>query len=86
MQRNFLQAKPCVLANPKLCNIQMLLNIERSGEQDKEPSPECLVNTNPLLLKTDFQIMQAIAIEVDTFLYQVYTGITFVVILLCYTH
>ena len=26
------------LANQKLCYIQMLLNIEKSGEQDKESS------------------------------------------------
>ena len=35
------------LANQKLCYIQMLLNIEESGEQDQECSEEWLVNTGP---------------------------------------
>ena len=29
----------------KLCYIEMFVNIEKSGEQDKERSEECLVNT-----------------------------------------
>ena len=35
------------LANQKLCYIRMLLNIEKSGEQDKEHSEKWLVNTDP---------------------------------------
>ena len=35
------------LANQKLCYVQMLLNIQQSGEQDKECSKEWLVNTVP---------------------------------------
>ena len=38
MQHNYWLAKPYILANQKLCYIQMLLNIEKSGEQDKERS------------------------------------------------
>ena len=34
MQQNFWLAKLYGLANQKLCYIQMLLNIEKSGEQD----------------------------------------------------
>ena len=40
-------AKPYALANQKLCYIQVPLNIEKSGEQDKEKSREWLVNTGP---------------------------------------
>ena len=40
-------AKPYGLANQKLCYIQMLLNVEKSGEQDQERSEEWLVNTGP---------------------------------------
>ena len=39
-----------ILANQKLCYIQILLNIEKSGEQDQESSEEWLVNTNPGLV------------------------------------
>ena len=47
MQNNFWLAKPYGLANQKMCYIQMLLNIEKSGEWDKERSQERLVNTGP---------------------------------------
>ena len=47
MQHNFRLAKPCGLANRKLCYIQMLLDIERIGEQDKERPKEWLANTDP---------------------------------------
>ena len=40
-------AKPDGLVNQKLCYIQMLLNIENSGERDEEHSDEWLVNTDP---------------------------------------
>ena len=40
-------AKPYGLANQNLCYIQMLLNIEKSGEYVKERSREWLVNTRP---------------------------------------
>ena len=36
-------AKPYGLANQKLCYIQMLLTIEKSGEQDKESSIKRMV-------------------------------------------
>ena len=36
-----------VLANQKLCYIRVLLNIEKSGEQDQESSQEWLVNRDP---------------------------------------
>ena len=39
-------ATPYGLANQKLCYIQMLLNIEKSGEQGKERSLEWLVNSS----------------------------------------
>ena len=35
------------LANQKVCYFQMPLDIEKSGEQDKEQSKEWLVNTDP---------------------------------------
>ena len=41
-------AKPYGLANQKLCDIQMLLNIELFGEFDFERSYELLVNTDPV--------------------------------------
>ena len=40
-------AKPYGLANQKLCYVQMLLNVEKSGEQDQECSQECRLNTDP---------------------------------------
>ena len=40
-------AKPYGLANQKLHYSQMLLNIEKCGEWDKEHSQERLVNTSP---------------------------------------
>ena len=40
------------LANQKLCYIQMVLNTEKSGEQDKERSKEWLVNTTPVTFDT----------------------------------
>ena len=40
-------AKPYGLASQKLCYIQMLLNIENSGEQEEERSLEWLVNKGP---------------------------------------
>ena len=46
MQHSILLAKPVGLANQKLRYIQMLLNIEKSVEQ--EPSEEWLVNTDPV--------------------------------------
>ena len=33
--------------NQKLCYIQMMLDIEKSGEQDKKRCEEWLVNTDP---------------------------------------
>ena len=47
MLHNFWLAKPYGLANKKLCYIQMLLNIDKTGEQDLECSQEWLVNTDP---------------------------------------
>ena len=47
MQHNFWLAKPYSLANQKLCCIQMLLNAEKSEEQDEECSQEWLVSTDP---------------------------------------
>ena len=47
MQQNFWLAKPYGLANQKLRYIQMLLNIDKSVEQDKKRSEEWLVNTDP---------------------------------------
>ena len=38
--------KPYGLVNQKLCYIQMLLDIEKSGEEDKDRSGEWLVNKN----------------------------------------
>ena len=38
MWHNFWLAKPYGLANQRLCYIQMLLNIEKSGKYDKERS------------------------------------------------
>ena len=49
MQHDFWLAKPDGLANQKLCCIQMLLNTEKSVEQDLERSEEWLVNTDPVL-------------------------------------
>ena len=40
-------AKPYGLANQKLGYIQMFLNIEKSGQQDKERCTEWLVNMDP---------------------------------------
>ena len=40
MQHNFRLAKLYALANQKLCYIQMLLNTEKSGEQDEDCSLE----------------------------------------------
>ena len=39
-------ASPNGLTNQKLYYFQMLLNIEKSGEEDKECSEEWLVNTD----------------------------------------
>ena len=44
------------LANQELCYIQMLLNIEKSGEKDKERLQECLVNTGPNLSSYRFDV------------------------------
>ena len=40
-------AKPYGLVKQKLCYIQMLLNAEKSGEQDQECSKDWLVSTDP---------------------------------------
>ena len=47
MQQNLWLAKPYGLANQKFCYIQMRLDIEKSGEWDKERSKEWLVNSDP---------------------------------------
>ena len=39
--------EPYRSANQKLCFIQVLISIEKSGEQDQERSEEWLVNTDP---------------------------------------
>ena len=46
MLHNCRLAKPYGLANQKLCYIQMIVKIEKFGEQDKERSQEWLVNTD----------------------------------------
>ena len=46
MKHEFWLAKACGLVNQNLRYIQMLLNIEKPGEQDKECSEEWLVNTD----------------------------------------
>ena len=47
MKHKFGFTKPYGLANQKLCYIQMLLNKEKSREQDQEGCREWLVNTGP---------------------------------------
>ena len=42
-----MKCKPYGLAN-KLCYIEMLLTLEKSGEQDRERTEELLVNRDPL--------------------------------------
>ena len=51
MKHNCCLAKPYGLANQKLCYIITMLNIEKSGEQDKERSQEWLLNTGPEILQ-----------------------------------
>ena len=47
MQHNFWLAKPYGLANQKLCYIQMLLDRDKSGEQDWERSKRMVVEYRP---------------------------------------
>ena len=50
MKHNFRLAKRYSLANQKLYYIQMLLNVEKSEEQDQECSEEWLVRIQTLVL------------------------------------
>ena len=51
MQHNFRLAKPYGLANQMLCYIQMLLTIEKSGEQDQNvlKNAWCITDSGTLL-------------------------------------
>ena len=53
MQHNFCLTKPYGLANQKVRYIQFFffLNIEKSGEQEKVYSKECLVHTDQDFMK-----------------------------------